>query len=208
MGARARASRFRGAELDRFLTFTRPWLERPARYGPHVPLHARIPPPEHLVASIVALAEQSNRLALDAAMEAAAPTPAATPPSSSIRSAASRSAPASPAARSPGSSASSSRHRRRRQLAEAGVAVAGMENCIRAVAHAVEEVADRGAPVEIPSPPRPCAASSVQLAELLPRLQFALSALSRASRKARWHNSRSSPSCRFTPATSSILRRR
>ena len=58
-------------------------------------------------------------------------------------------------------------------LAEAGVAVAGMESCLIAVAHAVQEVADRGAPIEVTSSAQALQRVSAQLHELLPRLQHA-----------------------------------
>ena len=56
-------------------------------------------------------------------------------------------------------------------LAEAGVAVAGMESCTRAVAQAVQELADRGGPAEIASSAEALRRVSLQLTALLPRLQ-------------------------------------
>ena len=58
-------------------------------------------------------------------------------------------------------------------LQEAGVAVAGMESCLVAVAHAVQEVADRGAPIEVTSSAQALQRVSLQLHDLLPRLQHA-----------------------------------
>ena len=128
--------------------------------------------PEHLVGSIVALAEQSNRLALDAAMEAAradAQGRTTTVVDQICRLAVGAGVSAGEvvwlvseletAADDP------------QQLQEAGVAVAGMESCLIAVAHAVQEVADRGAPVEVTSSAEALRRVSAQLAELLPRLQ-------------------------------------
>ncbi len=56
-------------------------------------------------------------------------------------------------------------------LAEAGVAVAGMETCTRAVAQAVQELAERGGPAEIASSAEALRRVSIQLTALLPRLQ-------------------------------------
>ena len=128
--------------------------------------------PDHLVASIVALAEQSNRLALDDAMEAARAD--AQGDTTSVVDQICRLAVGS------GVSAgeivwlvselegATDDHT---LLAEAGVAVAGMESCLIAVTQAVQEVADRGAPVEVTSSAQALRRVSAQLAELLPRLQ-------------------------------------
>jgi len=128
--------------------------------------------PEHLVASIVALAEQSNRLALDAAMEAARAD--AQGNTASVVDQICRLAVGS------GVSAgeivwlvselevATDDHT---LLSEAGVAVAGMESCLIAVTQAVQEVADRGAPVEVTSSAHALRRVGAQLAELLPRLQ-------------------------------------
>ncbi len=56
-------------------------------------------------------------------------------------------------------------------LDEAGVAIAGMESCTRAVAQAVQELADRGGPAEIASSAEGLRRVSLQLSALLPRLQ-------------------------------------
>ena len=56
-------------------------------------------------------------------------------------------------------------------LAEAGVAVAGMESCVRAVAQAVQELADRGGPDEIESSAEALRRVALQLTALLPRLE-------------------------------------
>jgi methyl-accepting chemotaxis protein len=128
--------------------------------------------PAQLVASIVALAEQSNSLALDAAMEAARAD--ALGRTSTVVDQVCRLAVGVGVAcgeitwlvgeleRLEPTSA---------QLAEAGVAVTGMENSIRAVAVAVQEVADRGAPIEVSSSAEALRRVGNQLAELLPRLQ-------------------------------------
>jgi hypothetical protein len=46
-------------------------------------------------------------------------------------------------------------------------------SCLTAVAHAVQEVADRGAPVEVTSSAQALQRVSAQLQDLLPRLQYA-----------------------------------
>lgn len=56
-------------------------------------------------------------------------------------------------------------------LGEAGVAVAGMETCTRAVAQAVQELAGRGGPAEIASSAEALRRVALQLTALLPRLQ-------------------------------------
>lgn len=130
--------------------------------------------PDHLVASIIALAEQSNRLALDAAMEAAradAHGHTTTVVDQICRLAVGAGVAAGEVVwlvtelevvtDDP------------QHLQEAGVAVAGMESCLIAVAHAVQEVADRGAPIEVTSSAQALQRVSVQLHELLPRLQHA-----------------------------------
>src|SRR5262245_3684257 len=108
--------------------------------------------PDHLVASIVALAEQSNRLALDAAMEAAradAQGKTATVVDQICRLAVGAGVAAGEIVWLVGELENATDNPQ--MLAEAGVAVAGMESCLIAVTHAVQEVADRGAPIEITS---------------------------------------------------------
>jgi len=128
--------------------------------------------PEQLVASIVALAEQSNRLALDAAMEAArADVEGRT---SDVVDQICRIAVGSGVAGGEiawlvtelEAATNDPQH-----LSEAGVAVAGMESCLIAVAFAIQDVADRGAPVEITSSAQALRRVAARLAELLPRLQ-------------------------------------
>ncbi|MBE2319927.1 hypothetical protein DVA67_028435 [Solirubrobacter sp. CPCC 204708] len=130
--------------------------------------------PDHLVASIIALAEQSNRLALDAAMEAARAdshghTAAVVDQICRLAVGAGVAAGEVVWLVSELEDVSDDP----RQLQEAGVAVAGMESCLIAVAHAVQEVADRGAPIEVTSSAQALRRVSAQLAELLPRLQLA-----------------------------------
>jgi methyl-accepting chemotaxis protein len=128
--------------------------------------------PEHLVASIVALAEQSNKLALDAAMEAArADAQGRTP--EVVGQVCRLAVGVGVACGEIGWLVGELEHAcpQDEQLSEAAVAVAGMESCIRAVAHAVQEVADRGAPTEIASSAEALRRVCGQLAELLPRLQ-------------------------------------
>jgi len=128
--------------------------------------------PDHLVASIVALAEQSNRLALDAAMEAAradAQGRTTTVVDQICRLAVGAGVSAGEVVWLVSElEAATEDHE---QLSEAGVAVAGMESCMIAVSEAVQEVADRGAPVEVTSSAEALRRVSAQLAELLPRLQ-------------------------------------
>jgi methyl-accepting chemotaxis protein len=129
--------------------------------------------PEHLVASIVALAEQSNRLALDAAMEAAradAQGRTAIVVDQICRLAVGAGVSAGEIVWLVSELESVSEDHN--LLAEAGVAVAGMESCLVAVTQAVQEVADRGAPVEVTSSAQALRRVSAQLAELLPRLQL------------------------------------
>lgn len=128
--------------------------------------------PDHLVASIVALAEQSNRLALDAAMEAARADQqghTATVVDQICRLAVGAGVSAGEIVWLVTELESATEDLG--QLAEAGVAVAGMESCMIAVTEAVQEVADRGAPVEVSSSAEALRRVSAQLAELLPRLQ-------------------------------------
>jgi methyl-accepting chemotaxis protein len=129
--------------------------------------------PDHLVASIVALADQSNRLALDAAMEAARAdaTGRTTVVVDQIcRLAVGAGVAGGEIAWLVGELESGSPSPE--QLSEAGVAVAGMENCMVAVARAVEELAVEGVPIEIVSAAQALRRVGDQLAELLPRLQF------------------------------------
>jgi methyl-accepting chemotaxis protein len=130
--------------------------------------------PDHLVASIVALAEQSNRLALDAAMEAAradAHGHTETVVDQICRLAVGAGVAAGEVVwlvTELETATDEPQH-----LQEAGVAVAGMVSCLTAVAHAVQEVADRGAPVEVTSSAQALQRVSAQLQDLLPRLQYA-----------------------------------
>lgn len=128
--------------------------------------------PDHLVASIVALADQSNRLALDAAMEAARADQqgrTATVVDQICRLAVGAGVSAGEIVWLVTELESATEDHG--QLAEAGVAVAGMESCMIAVTEAVQEVADRGAPIEVTSSAEALRRVSAQLAELLPRLQ-------------------------------------
>ena len=128
--------------------------------------------PDHLVASIVALAEQSNRLALDAAMEAAradAQGRTTTVVDQICRLAVGAGVSAGEIVWLVSELESATDDQD--QLAEAGVAVASMESCMIAVTEAVQEVADRGAPVEVSSAAEALRRVSAQLAALLPRLQ-------------------------------------
>jgi methyl-accepting chemotaxis protein len=128
--------------------------------------------PDHLVASVVALADQTNTLVLDAAMAAVRADTQGN--ISQVVDQVCRVAVSSGVAtgeiawlvgelESIGTDAD--------MLAEAGVAVAGMETCTRAVAQAVQELAERGGPAEIASSAEALRRVSIQLTALLPRLQ-------------------------------------
>jgi methyl-accepting chemotaxis protein len=134
-----------------------------SRFTPHRP--------DHLVASIVALAEQSNRLALDAAMEAARADAAGA--TDTVVNQICRLAVGAGVATgelvwlvTELESVTDDPE----LLQEAGVAVSGMESCLIAIAHAVQEVADRGAPVEVTSAAQALHRVGLQLHDLLPRL--------------------------------------
>src|SRR4051794_25864982 len=129
--------------------------------------------PENLVASIVALAEQSNRLALDAAMEAARADAAGQVSivvEQVCRLAVGVGVACGEIAWLVGELEQASSDEA--HLGEAGVAVAGMQSCLRAVAHAVQGVADAGAPTEVGSSAEALRRACGQLCDLLPRLQF------------------------------------
>ena len=174
VGARERQARSEGAELDRFLTFGRHPLEAAVPIRVSCPASARIPSrPDHLVASVVALAEQTNNLVLDAAMAAAradAGGQTAEVVDHVCRLAVSAGVATGEIAWLVGELESAGADAD--VLAEAGVAVAGMESCIRAVAQAVQELADRGGPAEIASSAEALRRVSLQLTALLPRLQL------------------------------------
>jgi methyl-accepting chemotaxis protein len=129
--------------------------------------------PDHLLASIVALAEQSNRLALDAAMEAAradAAGRASVTIDQICRLAVGAGVAAGEIAWLVGEFEATTNDPV--HLGEAGVAIAGMESCMLAVAHAVQELAEKpGAPVELNAASEALRRVSDQLAALLGRLQ-------------------------------------
>jgi methyl-accepting chemotaxis protein len=147
------------------------------RLGPDTGFVSRFSPnpnrPDHLVASVVALSEQTNNLVLEAAMAAAradARDETAEVVDQVCRLAVSAGVATGEIAWlvgelevAAGGDADT--------LAEAGVAVAGMESCTRAVAQAVQELADRGGPAEIASSAEALRRVSLQLTALLPRLQ-------------------------------------
>jgi methyl-accepting chemotaxis protein len=128
--------------------------------------------PEHLVASIVALAEQTNQLALDSAMEA---TQADSQGRVSIvvdrvcHAAVGAGVATGEIAWLVGELEAAGGDSEQR--GEASVAISGMQMCISAVAHAVQAVADRGGPIEIASSAEALRRVSAQLEGLLPRLQ-------------------------------------
>jgi methyl-accepting chemotaxis protein len=128
--------------------------------------------PDHLVASIVALSEQTNRIALESAMEAARADSLGN--ASLVVEQVCRLAVGAGIATgeitwlvgeleaaSPTSD----------QLGEAAVAVSGLQSCMSAVTHAINEVAERGGPSEIDSSAEALRRAAVQLDGLLMRLQ-------------------------------------
>src|SRR5690349_15942624 len=130
--------------------------------------------PDHLVASIVALAEQSNRLALDAAMEAARADATGRTPvvvDQICRLAVGAGVAGGEIAWLVGELEAATVDPD--HLNEAGVAIAGMESCIVAVATAVQELGEKGSgPIEIVASAEALRRVADQLASLLPRLQF------------------------------------
>ena len=138
----------------------------PRRFSSH---HNR---PDHLVASIVALTEQTNRLALDSAMDVARADSLGKVTlvvervcrlGVGVGVAAGELAWLVGELEGSGPSAE--------QLAEAGVAVAGMQSCIVSVAFAVEEVAEGGGPTEVGSSAEALRRVAEQLEGLQLRLQ-------------------------------------
>lgn len=125
------------------------------------------------MASIVALSEQTNRLALDSAMDAARADSlgrvtlvvehvcrlavGAGVAAGEIAWLVSELEAAEPGAD---------------QRAEAGVAVAAAQNCMSAVAFAVEDVAERGGPIEVHSSAEALRRVARQLEDLQLRLQL------------------------------------
>ena len=128
--------------------------------------------PEHLVASIVALSEQTNRLALEAAMEAAHAdslgqvTQVVDQVCRLAIGAGVTAGEISWLVSELESSQPTEEH-----VGEAAVAVSGMQSCMSAVAHAVGEVADRGGPTEVAASADALRRVAAQLEGLLNRLQ-------------------------------------
>ena len=128
--------------------------------------------PEHLVASVVALAEQTNRLALRAAMEAARADSLGKAPlvvEQACRLAVGAGVATGEIAWLVGELEASEPSAR--QLAEAAVAVAGIHTCMEAVSQAVQEVADRRAPTEVVASAEALRRISRQLEDLEHRIQ-------------------------------------
>ena len=128
--------------------------------------------PEHLVASIVALSEQTNRLALESAMEAARADSLGMVTEvveQVCRLAVGVGVAAGEVAWLVGELETS--HPTENQLGEAAVAVSGMQSCMSAVAHAVAEVADRGGPTEVAASAEALRRVAAQLEGLLTRIQ-------------------------------------
>jgi methyl-accepting chemotaxis protein len=123
-------------------------------------------------ASIVALAEQSNRLALDSAMEAARADSlgkVSLVVELVCRLAVGAGVAAGEVAWLVGELEGAAPSER--QLSEAGVAVSGMQSCMTSVAYAVEEVVRRGGPTEVGSSAAALRRVAAQLADLQLRLQ-------------------------------------
>jgi methyl-accepting chemotaxis protein len=128
--------------------------------------------PEHLVASIVALSEQTNRLALESALEAARADSLgklSLVVEQVCRLAVGAGVAAGEVAWLVGELESS--HPTDDQLGEAAVAVSGMQSCMSAVAHAVAEVALRGGPTEVDASAEALRRVAAQLEGLLTRIQ-------------------------------------
>ena len=138
----------------------------PNRFTPN---HNR---PDHLVASIVALAEQTNRLALESAMEAARADSlgkVSLVVEQVCRLAVGAGVAAGEVAWLVGELEAAAPSEA--QLAEAGVAVAGMQNCMTSVAFAVDDVAQRGGPTEVRASAEALRRVAAQLEGLQLRLQ-------------------------------------
>jgi methyl-accepting chemotaxis protein len=128
--------------------------------------------PDHLVASIVALSEQTNRLALESAMEAARADSlgkVSLVVEQVCRLAVGAGVATGEIAWLVGELEAT--QPTADQLGEAAVAVSGMQSCMGAVAHAVNEVAERGGPAEIDSSAEALRRVAIQLEGLLARLQ-------------------------------------
>ena len=126
------------------------------RRGPDTGLVSRFSPnpqrPDHLAASVVALADQTNNVVLDAAMAATradARGETAEVVDHVCRLAVSAGVATGEIAWLVGELEAVGTDAE--VLAEAGVAVAGMASCTRAVAQAVQELADRGGAGEVAS---------------------------------------------------------
>jgi methyl-accepting chemotaxis protein len=128
--------------------------------------------PGHLTASIVALSEQTNRLALEAAMAAARAESlgnVADVVEQVCRLAVGTGVAAGEIAWLVGELESSQPSDD--QTAEAAVAVSGMQSCMSAVAYAISDVADRGGPIEIGASAEALRRVAGQLEGVLKRLQ-------------------------------------
>jgi methyl-accepting chemotaxis protein len=138
----------------------------PNRFTPN---HNR---PDHLVASIVALAEQTNRLALESAMDAARADSlgkVSVVVDRVCRLAVGAGVAAGEISWLVGELEASDPTAD--QVAEAGVAVAGMQSCMASVAFAVAEVAQRGGPTEVSASAEALRRVATQLEDLQLRLQ-------------------------------------
>ena len=125
--------------------------------------------PDHLVASIIALAEHSNRLALDTAVEAASADEIDTVVDRLCSLAVGAGVAGGEIAWLVGELETIPCDQTLRD--EAGVAVAGMESCMVAVASVISDRVDRRGPVEVAASAEALRRVSGQLAALLGRLQ-------------------------------------
>jgi methyl-accepting chemotaxis protein len=126
--------------------------------------------PEHLVASIVALAEQSNRVALESAMEAVRTD--ALGKVSSVVEQVCRLAVSSGVATGEISwlvAELEASQPTADQVGEVTVAVSGMQNCMSAVAFTIGKIAARGGPAEITTSAEALVRVAAQLEDLLNR---------------------------------------
>jgi methyl-accepting chemotaxis protein len=127
--------------------------------------------PDHLVASIVALSEQTNRLALESALEAARADSlgkVSTVVEQVCRLAVGSGVAAGEISWLVGELEAA--QPTDEQLGEAAVAVSGMQSCMSAVSFAVGEVAQRSGPAEVSSSAEALRRVAVQLESLLNRI--------------------------------------
>jgi aerotaxis receptor len=126
--------------------------------------------PEHLSASIAALAEQTNRLAVEAAMEAARADARGTT-DVVVEEVCRLAVGAGVATGEIAWLVGELETLQASDTSSAYAAIAGMEGCMTAVAAAVQQVADRGMPTEVAASAEALRRVCTQLAQLQGRLQ-------------------------------------